>query len=452
MPNFGEQNDKTSQNDSLSITGEDAVDKSIIVDKTVLAQGETNESPVNVLHCSFENMVHAFNETESIHGEMSEDDTASLEGELKILKGAVRKLAEICQEQQIRLTEFKIGKHLQSLHGKSYLNVLRDLYVNLLKDMSKQLGSLNKQLKMNSFEIEDDETEEVLKQQIEKSEAQVTALNKCLEGKIECIKEMSEKMQAVQNETDTALMEKFELLLKIQVAQKESDDQKDRIKELVSINEDLLLFAQAKESELSRMKKEIETVKQMIAVKLKENTMLIQDLADTRREVEKLKDSENSLKNSYKLLKSKLVESEYELSQREEAIERLTKHLASTIEGQDCLLEEDEQLQFSLKEAHYKEQELDEQLQQSQRIIQELEDKLSSLGSEIWQTRAEITDMKEQNVLMKRAVEGKGLKALSMQKEAGEIRQRVLQLEDEIMEKEGQIAILKSSYPGDNEF
>lgn len=137
-------------------------------------------------------------------------------------------------------------------------------------------------------------------------------------------------------------------------------------------------------------------------------------------------------------LKQKVEEIEHELQAREASMERLTQHLGKTIEGQDFILEEKEQLLLSLNRAQYKEHRLDDQMRQSKVIIQDLEDKLNTMDAEINEAKLEMAEMK-----------ARGLEAMLIERQAGEMRNRVHALEEEIMEKEGQISILKTSYPGE---
>jgi chromosome segregation ATPase len=85
---------------------------------------------------------------------------------------------------------------------------------------------------------------------------------------------------------------------------------------------------------------------------------LSQEVVETRKEGE-----------TYRLhctaLKSRIEEVEHELLAREASMERLSQHLGTTIEGQDFILEEKEQLLLSLNRAQYKEHRLDDQVRQS---------------------------------------------------------------------------------------
>jgi len=64
----------------MSLTEEDAVDKNVILNKTVLAQGEDLDSPANVLHHSFQDILLDFKESEDSQGEILENDASTVEG------------------------------------------------------------------------------------------------------------------------------------------------------------------------------------------------------------------------------------------------------------------------------------------------------------------------------------------------------------------------------------
>jgi hypothetical protein len=61
------------------------------------------------------------------------------------------------------------------------------------------------------------------------------------------------------------------------------------------------------------------------------------------------------------------------------------------------------------------------------------------MDAEINEARLEMADLKS-----------KGAEALLLEQQAGEMRNKVHELEEEIMEKEGQITILKTSYPAED--
>lgn len=64
------------------------------------------------------------------------------------------------------------------------------------------------------------------------------------------LEDLNRRLKAGQIGADSIIFEKFELLGKIQAMQAEADQQKTRIDELVSINEELLEFAQSKEDQV----------------------------------------------------------------------------------------------------------------------------------------------------------------------------------------------------------
>ncbi|BBN13213.1 hypothetical protein MPTK1_6g01700 [Marchantia polymorpha subsp. ruderalis] len=315
---------------------------------------------------------------------------------------------------------------------ESSLAELRARYKGLVSNLESQLKEARHEVSglqctLSEFKLE-----------VEKNQSLIQNLERAGQEKDSQIQELTRRMQAYQVETDQTSVEKLELLKNIQALRREADDQQRRIVELVKINEELLEFAQSKEDEVKGLKKEVSRLQQVSQGKsdeanglAREASIALEELMDARKDGE-----------GYRLrcmcLKTKLEETEQELMSREDALERLTGHLSSTIEGQDLISEEKEQLLLSLSKAQYKEHRMDDQVRQSKVIIQELEEKMSCMEEELCKARIAMTEMKV-----------KDKEVLAIEKEAGEMRNRIHELEEEIMEKEGQISILKSSFRGE---
>lgn len=70
-------------------------------------------------------------------------------GELRILKIAVRKLSLIFWEQEEKLKNFK-QRETKDAANVSQTEDLRDLYLDMLKELSQQLGELCHELHANT--------------------------------------------------------------------------------------------------------------------------------------------------------------------------------------------------------------------------------------------------------------------------------------------------------------
>ncbi|KAG6541262.1 hypothetical protein Mapa_017313 [Marchantia paleacea] len=315
---------------------------------------------------------------------------------------------------------------------ESSLAELRARYKGLVANLESQLKEARHEVSSLQCTLSD------FKLEVEKNQSLIVNLERAGQEKDLQIQELTRRMQAYQVETDQTSVDKLELLKNIQALRREADDQQRRILELVKINEELIEFAQSKEDEVKGLKKEVSRLQRVSQGKSDEANELAREAAIALEELMDARKDGEGYRLRCKCLKTKLEETEQELMSREDALERLTRHLGSTIEGQDLISEEKEQLLLSLSKAQYKEHRMDDQVRQSKVIIQELEEKLSCMEEEICKARIAMTEMKV-----------KDKETFSIEKEAGEMRSRVHELEEEIMEKEGQISILKSSFPGE---
>eukprot|EP00252_Welwitschia_mirabilis_P003240 TRINITY_DN13326_c0_g1_i1.p1 TRINITY_DN13326_c0_g1~~TRINITY_DN13326_c0_g1_i1.p1 ORF type:complete len:284 (+),score=84.26 TRINITY_DN13326_c0_g1_i1:459-1310(+) len=282
-------------------------------------------------------------------------------------------------------------------------------------------------------------------------EPHMSAFEECSKYKNDYMQNLDEKMENIQNEI-MVIQKNFELLSNLVSNHNASHEQNSCVQELVSINQELLLSCEEKEFEFNATRSEIERTWKRLEANIEEREVLLKELTDAKKEMFHLKNADDAIKSKHHAMKRHLLENEHALSKHEEAVEMLTKHLFSAAKWQDELLEQDIRLQVSLKGAFEKEHTLDVQLHQSWKAIEELEAKLRTMESEIFRTRADLAVLKEQNNLLVKEVEMKDKKSQWLQKELMETHCHMWQLEDEIMEREGQISILCSSYGVDAEF
>ncbi|KAL2623432.1 hypothetical protein R1flu_003637 [Riccia fluitans] len=358
------------------------------------------------------------------------NDMSATETSLAELRVSYKSLVTNLENQLKEAREEVIG--LQSTLTELKVEVERNQ--SLVLDL--ELAGKEKQLEIQELT----ERMHVLQHENEENQSLITQLERAGEEKESQIHGLTDRMQALQSQSDEISEQRSELLKSIQELRREADNHQHHIVELVKINEELLEFAQAKEDEVSALTKEVTSLQQVSKGKSDEANKLAVEAAISLRELMEARRNAESYRTHCENLKSKLEQTEQELNAREDALERLTRHLETTIEGQDLIFEEKEQLLLSLSNAQYKERRMDDQIKQSKIIIEDLEDKLAVVEHELASAKIEITEMR-----------ARGKETLAIEKEAGEMRNRVHQLEEEIMEKEGQISILKSTYPGEFE-
>ncbi|MCO5609982.1 hypothetical protein L7F22_064217 [Adiantum nelumboides] len=250
--------------------------------------------------------------------------------------------------------------------------------------------------------------------------------------------------QELKKERDAIEKEKSDLSLKLQEAQKEVNEQVSRVAEYLSINEELLEFAQRKENEVSTLSQQVQTLQQQILEKANVDNKLQSDFEEARKELNEVQKAYSSIESENELLKSKLSENNLQLLQQEGTIATLTKQMADIMQGRDSMLEEAAQFHSYLQNAKYKEFELENKLRQSSSHLKDLEKRLQDMESETFRSRTELADFKKQNSTLQKLVEDKESEALSLKKSVNDLRKKVQDLEEEVMLKEGQIAIISS--------
>ncbi|CAM6081520.1 unnamed protein product [Calypogeia fissa] len=357
-------------------------------------------------------------------------------------------LAEKIECQVQHISEIKAKNALELKEKDQKLSFETQVNKNLAHDMAttettladlrsqnkEQVGGLDSQLQAARSEVTTlRDTEQALKIDLERKETVASNLKGERNKNEQQIQVLRSQMQAFQSETDAMVGEKSELLNSIQQTRIEADEQQNRIKEFISINEDLIAVAQSKENEIKTLTKIIATLQQSIKDKSEEAIRLLGQNSRLPEDVIKFKEEGQTYHHHHEFLQSKLRETEQELLSWEEAMERLTFHLGRTIEGQHFILEEKEQLLLSLNNAKSKEWKLENEVQHLKTIIQDLEEKINRMDAERTRIKTELENIKTRRQ-----------NALAIEQQAQVLKNRLHQLEEEIMEKEGQISILTS--------
>lgn len=151
------------------------------------------------------------------------------------------------------------------------------------KHQIEELLSINNDLLDFSQAKEDQlaivqEEKDHLMQQLVQCEENFIAIESALIEKDEGMEEMNRKLKAARIGTDAIIIEKIELMAKFQAVQKEAEEQKCRMVELVGINKDLLEFAQNKEDQLGFLYKEVQRLQSQTGENGEETNILAPDL------------------------------------------------------------------------------------------------------------------------------------------------------------------------------
>ncbi|MCO5605456.1 hypothetical protein L7F22_059640 [Adiantum nelumboides] len=175
-------------------------------------------------------------------------------------------------EKEKRVEDFQSQLHAV-LQDKEALMIEKYELTNVIREMQQEaaeqrhrieeLLSINEELLEISQAEEDklgtlQETRDKLLQQVVQYEDNCANFESLLQEKEKELDDLNRRLKAGQIGADSIIFEKFELLGKIQLMQTDSEEQKKRIDELASINEELLEFAQSKEDQLAYMGKELD--------------------------------------------------------------------------------------------------------------------------------------------------------------------------------------------------
>lgn len=160
----------------------------------------------------------------------------------------------VSKEREVLLVEnYELTRVVQELQGEAEEQGVR---ITELLNINEELLEISQaeETQLGNFQ----ETKEKLIQRVTHYEDSCTSLESILLEKEKELEELNRRLKAGQIGADSIIFEKFELLGKIQGMQAEADQQKTRINELVSINEELLEFAQGKEDQIACMSKEVD--------------------------------------------------------------------------------------------------------------------------------------------------------------------------------------------------
>ncbi|KAH7430011.1 hypothetical protein KP509_09G078100 [Ceratopteris richardii] len=285
---------------------------------------------------------------------------------------------------------------------------------------------------------------------LSKIDVTLRELKDAVESKEVELNEYKRNESELKKEKDLVEKERNELRDRLQEAQKEINEQAGRVTEYLSINEELLDFAQRKENEVISLTKQVQTLQQQILEKANIDTKLQADLEQAQKKFNEAQKAYGCKESENELLKGKLSDSNSQLLQQEATIATLTKQMAEVMESRDSILEEAAQFHGYLQTAKYKEFELESKLNESVSRIKDLEAKLQTMESETLKSRSELTDLKNENSMLKKSVDDKDSEALGLRKTVNDLRKKVQDLEEEVMLKEGEIAIISSSHSRDN--
>lgn len=197
---------------------------------------------------------------------------------------------------------------------------------------------------------------------------------------------------------------------------------------------------------MSSLAERVEGLQMVLSKNTEENIIMGRTLRALRVEMADLRQQHLILRQHYDVTQTKLRNSEMEIAKREESMGKLTRRLTAIVANQDLLFAETEHLHRELQNANYKKVETEAELIHSKNLMNDLKGKICDMDDEMCRLRAEKSDMIKQNILLKQAAEAKDQVILNIRNEATDLWHRVQVLEDEVMEKEGQISILKGSF------
>lgn len=313
-------------------------------------------------------------------------------------------------------------------------------------ELNSQLELLKTQVCLNNQVQSHKKTEDELKQAIFKNETKTLALENCLEEKENHLKGLKRLIHHMQDEKDKIVRTNFELMFKVEEAKKETQQLNCYVTDCLNINENLLTLTQRKEEEMSSLTERVESLQIVLYKNTEKNIILGETLKALREEMADLRQQHLILKQHYDVTQMKLKNTEMEIAKREESMGKLTRKLTAIVENQYLFLAETEHLRAQLQDATYKEVQTEAELIHSNNLMNDLKEKIFHMDDEMCRLRAEMKEIIKQNMLLKQAAEAKDQDILNMQNETTNLWHKVQVLEDEVMEKEGQISILKGSF------
>lgn len=343
---------------------------------------------------------------------------------------------------------FSLNKnHCHLMSANSNLNSQEGRRDIKVAQPNSELELLKAQLSTNNQQVQSKtETEDELKQAIFQNETKALALENSLEEKENQIKGLKQLIHHMQNEKDNMGLTNIELMFKVEEAKKETRQLNYYVTDYLNINEDLLTLAQRKEEEMSSLAERVEGLQMALSKNTEENIIMGGTLRALRVEMADLRQQHLILRQHYDVTQMKLRNSEMEIAKREESMGKLTRRLTAIVANQDFLFAEIEHLHRQLQNANYKKVQTEAELIHSKNLMDDLKGKICHMDDEMCRLRAKQSEMIKENILLKQAAEAKDQVILNIRNEATDLWHRVQVLEDEVMEKEGQISILKGSF------
>ncbi|XP_024540694.1 uncharacterized protein LOC9649598 [Selaginella moellendorffii] len=206
---------------------------------TILKQIGTH---VNDLNCDIEEF------SQEKQDATNEFKVSELSEEVKAKEKALHHAEEVNQQLASEMSKTETALSLLRLH-------CTDLKTSLEAEVEESKGDIQL-LEKTIMQLKEDLTKSVCKgatlaEDLKKSESKVAVLEDAVSGKDSEVQEVKKKMCGIQKEADEALLEKYELVKRVHEFKRDANDQKQRIDELVGINDELLVFAQGKEAEVT---------------------------------------------------------------------------------------------------------------------------------------------------------------------------------------------------------
>eukprot|EP01018_Ginkgo_biloba_P015809 Gb_31709 [translate_table: standard] len=285
-----------------------------------------------------------------------------------------------------------------------------------------------------------------LKQELSRNKTKAVSLEIIVAEKESQMQELKRHIQYLQNEKDNITLLNINLMFKVQEANKESRQHSCYVADFLAINEELLALAQRKEEEVNSLSKQLESLQKVVSEKSDDNIKLTKALEGVRKEMADLRQHHLILKQHYALTQLKLASTEMDLTKSEASLEKVTQHLSGIVENQDSLFADSEYLNRQLKDTKYKEFQIETELMHSRKVMNDLKENICHMEDEMCKLKAEMREIINQNHVLKRIADAKEWDLLTLQNEIAKLWEKVQYLEEEVMEKEGQIAILKGSF------
>ncbi|GAQ80288.1 hypothetical protein KFL_000500410 [Klebsormidium nitens] len=240
-------------------------------------------------------------------------------------------------------------------------------------------------------------------------------------------------------------------------------DHKAQVKELVAINEELLAFGQGKEREVESLQKRIRQLQTRdagahgIVEGLEAQIAGLQEEARAqgiRYEAlaKKLTATEAEVRRQEARVGEAVAESEERLAEVRRELARVTKEkegLREMLQSQGADLEE---ARGALNEVECAEASALSQLAEFKERLVERDRRVSELVEKVKVLKEEVRTMVDELDTCRKQVDAAREEAQRQERETAVLRNRAAQLEEDVMEREGQISILRGSLNHDTDF